>query len=542
MPDEKTKRTKPTKAEKAAAIKLKKEQAAVKRNTQKQEKEQAVAATSLVKAENTAAKKVKKQYLTEKKNNTQKAKKVKIEITPKTKKQYTVQKKALAKDLIKAEKAAEKELQQQLMKNLEASSDFWSTLDNAGQIFPATQSPDMNSLFRLSTVLNKPVDKQLLQQAIVDITPRFPTITCALKQGIFWCFLEPPIKPIKVLPMTQLPCARMQIDSKNSMVRVTYHGNEIAVEYFHTATDGTGAVTFFNTLLHRYFCLVSGIKFNDYTNCVNYLDIPKPSELEDSYLGMDIKKRNKSLDKSAFHLKGTHLVQNGVRFIKGICSSAELKNLAAKYDATVGQFVTAVLAYTMQQMKKLQKGTKPVTISVAANLRPYYMSKTFRNFVSYFVVDAQEYTEFEDVVKTTIKQSKEQNNKEFYDELVTLNVRAQNNFFIKMMPLPLKNFMLKFAFVLVGERSQSMMLSNLGQINAPEFFKDFVKRYEFGLGGTKQKKVNASCCSFNGIFTITFASIIKERTFETIFFQKLSELGLEVCVESNMDFREGAAK
>ena len=51
---------------------------------------------------------------------------------------------------------------------------YWFKLDNAGKIYPAVRSPNFASLFRATARLREPVDPQTLQQALLDVMPRFP--------------------------------------------------------------------------------------------------------------------------------------------------------------------------------------------------------------------------------------------------------------------------------------------------------------------------------------------------------------------------------
>ena len=52
---------------------------------------------------------------------------------------------------------------------------IWYRLDNAALIFPAVRRPGWNNVFRMSATLSEPIDTMVLERAVADIKPRFPT-------------------------------------------------------------------------------------------------------------------------------------------------------------------------------------------------------------------------------------------------------------------------------------------------------------------------------------------------------------------------------
>ena len=66
----------------------------------------------------------------------------------------------------------------------------WYPLDNAALIFPAIIRKNWNNVFRVSVTLREPVDPEVLNLAIAELKPRFPTCFVRLKAGFFWYCLE----------------------------------------------------------------------------------------------------------------------------------------------------------------------------------------------------------------------------------------------------------------------------------------------------------------------------------------------------------------
>lgn len=66
----------------------------------------------------------------------------------------------------------------------------WYRLDTAALIFPAIARHDWSNAFRVSANLKEDVDPEILQQAVDELRPRFPSYHVALRKGVFWYYLE----------------------------------------------------------------------------------------------------------------------------------------------------------------------------------------------------------------------------------------------------------------------------------------------------------------------------------------------------------------
>ena len=62
----------------------------------------------------------------------------------------------------------------------------WYRLDNAAKLYPAIKNRRWTAIFRISVDLDEPVDRELLQQALVMVTRRLGIFACRLRAGVFW--------------------------------------------------------------------------------------------------------------------------------------------------------------------------------------------------------------------------------------------------------------------------------------------------------------------------------------------------------------------
>lgn len=441
------------------------------------------------------------------------------------------------KELLKKRKEAERERQkkqEELLRAMEQRGKFsnWFSLDNAGSIYPSASDKDWNFVYRISVTMKSPVDRQVLQKAVEDILPRFPTFCVKLCHGFFWNYYEPNLNRFVVEPETKFPCQPFNLmSSGNFLIRVLYSEYRISLEVFHAITDGRGALFFMNSLIARYVELL-GTEISEYIGCANYKDVPSDEEMEDSFLkSISSEKTRRPKDTRAYKIKGTLLPVGMVNSTEGILSVEQLKAVAKKYNATVSVFLASVIGY--QIYKKQISYKKPTKVSVPIDLRSRYGSKSLRNFSSYVNVPvAGENLTFEDVIDIFQKELKNVDDK-MLQANINANVKVQKNFFVKIMPLFVKNFVLKQSFNYMGENLQTLALSNIGQVSCPKEFDEFVEGYTFNLGRSLYNQKSVGVVSFKDKLSICISSKIVENETERDIFKMLADFGLDVVVHSN---------
>ncbi|MEE1328135.1 MAG: hypothetical protein UHS47_06300, partial [Oscillospiraceae bacterium] len=117
--------------------------------------------------------------------------------------------------------------------------------------------------------------------------------------------------------------------------------------------------------------------------------------------------------------------------------------------------------------------------------------------------------------------------------LIATNLGAEKIMAVKLMPLFIKNIVMKAVFDAVGERKSTLSLSNLGVVRLPEEMKPYVKRMDFILGVQATAPNNCGVLSYGDTIYINFIRNTKEPELEYHFSQVLRDMGLTVTVESN---------
>ncbi|MDE5937281.1 MAG: alcohol acetyltransferase, partial [Ruminococcus sp.] len=164
---------------------------------------------------------------------------------------------------------------------------FWLRLDNAAKLYPAVKTKNWCNVFRLSVTISEKIDPDILQSALNVTVRRFPSISMKLCKGFFWYYLEASDAP-EVIPEKPYPCSKMTPqDLKKCAFRVLYYECRIAVEFFHSLTDGNGGLIFLKTLLAEYLSQKNNMKISFENGVLDCTEIPNQSKFEDSFLKYD---------------------------------------------------------------------------------------------------------------------------------------------------------------------------------------------------------------------------------------------------------------
>ncbi len=421
----------------------------------------------------------------------------------------------------------------------------WYKLDLSAIVYPTLQRRDFSSVYRLALLLKEDVDPDLLQQAVDLALPRFPTYKAAIRKGVFWRYLEPNNRPGPfVQEDIKNPCMPMPFKSNNRyLIRFYYYGKRIALEAHHSLGDGTGGMCVLLTVTATYLRLKGyNIENGGFVKDIN--EKPEEGELEDAYMKYaNAKVCPPRPSEKAYRVRGTKEPFYTLNIIEGIMSASRVMEVAKKYNATITEYLNAVLLYALLQKQETEWHfkLKPVAIAMPVNLRRFFPSKTLRNFITmiYPSVDPRlgEYT-FEEIVAHVHNYMRYYINEKTLRGDITTNARTQSNSFIRIVPLFLKDFVVSRFYAAVQDKHSSAGLTNMGVMKVPESMKEYIHRFDICMGQPFSSRTNCAIISFEDILTVTFASSIVEADVERFFFRKLVQDGIHVKIESNREREE----
>ena len=417
----------------------------------------------------------------------------------------------------------------------------WMPLDNAAKIYPAARSHNWTNAFRLSATLKEEVDTKVLQSALDVTIRRFPSLGTRLRKGLFWYYLQqvshaPAIRQEMSYPLTRMT----RKDLRDCALRVIVYHNRIAVEFFHSLTDGNGGVIFLKALVAEYLQQKYHLVIPAEQGVVGRLEEPSPEELEDSFLKYAGPVSASRRENNAWHLKGTPEPDG---FLNVTCFQlpvAQVLEQAHHYCVSMTTFLSAALMQAILNLQAQQipnrRYRKYVRLLIPVNLRRLFPSKSMRNFALYTTPEVDpklgdySFPELCQIIQHRI--ALDVTPKQMSARIAT-NVKSEQVFLLKITPLFIKNLVMKAVFLAVGERKSCLCLSNLGQVTLPKEMESYVERLDFILSSQAMSPHNCGVLSYKDTLYVNFTRNIVEPNLEREFFLVLREMGLPVEVQSN---------
>ena len=422
---------------------------------------------------------------------------------------------------------------------------LWMRLDNAAKIYPAARRRNWSNVYRQSVTLFEEVDVTILKSALRVTIKRFPSIAARLRKGLFWYYLQQVDSTPDIQEEYSYPLVYMsKEETRKCAFRVIAYKNRIAVEFFHSLTDGNGALIFLKNLVAEYLEQRHGIAIPFENGIVDRKSPPLQEELEDcfpKYAGKVLASRK---DTNAWHMYGT---PNKRGFLNLTCFQIPVEvalEHAHRHNVTLTTFFSAVMMLALLNLQKEKnptgKNLKPIKLLIPINLRQLFPSKTLRNFAMYTIPEADprlgEFT-LEELCKIVHHKMGTEFTTKHMSKVIATNVHDEQNPLVRLIPLPLKNAVMKMIFDSVGERKACLALSNLGKIAIPEEMSAYIQRFDFILGVQAAAPHNCGMLSYGDTLYINFIRNIKEAELERHFHAVLQQLGIPVMVESNENER-----
>lgn len=417
----------------------------------------------------------------------------------------------------------------------------WYRLDNAAKIYPAVRTLKWSGNFRVSVTLIEKIDVKILEQALEDTATRLVSLRLELHKGFFWYYLEDSGEGVKLTGDVRNPCTRFGGKrNREKPCRVRVYENRIALEVFHVLTDGTGAMNILKTLTARYIFLKYGTKISATDGIIDLSSVPEKEEMEDAfkrYAKFKTVKSRKEL--RGYHFDGTRLNPHDISIITGVMSAKQVHSISKSYGATVTEFITALMIYAFMQCQgeSRKRIEKPVKISVPINLRKIYPSKTLRNFALYINPGIEpRYGEFtlEEIIEDVHHFMRINNKEKYLNAIMCKNLSDEMNPFTRIVPLYIKNIVMRIVFNMYGENLVSSTFSNLGMIKVPDEMGKYIDRFDFIFGRFKRDMPSVAAASFGDKLCISWSSGIVEKDVERKFFTELIKMGVHIKIESNL--------
>ncbi|HWQ79348.1 MAG TPA: hypothetical protein VN381_11050 [Anaerovoracaceae bacterium] len=412
----------------------------------------------------------------------------------------------------------------------------WNRLDNAAKIFPPTSSKRDTKVFRFVCELYETVDAQILQQALDRTIVRFPFYKTILKKGVFWYYFEESTLHPIVKEESEHPCAPLyDEDQPGLLFRVCYYRKRINLEVFHALADGMGAVNFLRTLVSFYLaekhpdCLDGGLKLDDYGSSQEQIR----QDAFRKYYDKEKKVRRQKTD-AAYRVRGAYLPDNRIGIVEGVLSVKAVLKSAHEFQASMGEFLTAVLLCSISDGMAVRDKARPAVIAVPVDLRNFFQTQTARNFfgIIYISHDFKKSGDsFPEVLANVRRSFKAQLIPENMLEIINRYSALENNLLIKATPLAIKIPGLKF-FGWRAERENTAAISNIGKITMPAEMAAYIRLFNVMVSA---KRPQICLCSFGDTLAISYSSPLESTDIPRCFFRRLANFGIDIEINSNLE-------
>ena len=195
---------------------------------------------------------------------------------------------------------------------------------------------------------------------------------------------------------------------------------------------------------------------------------------------------------------------------------------------------------TLQQLQQAKIPNRlrrqRIRVQIPVNLRRLFPSKTLRNF-SYFTTPELDprlgdYT-FRELCALVQHHMGLEVTAKVMSTKIAANVENEKQLIIRMLPLFIKNAVMKAIYRTVGEKYSCLSISNLGAVTLPAQMAAYVQRLDFILGPQSQAPHNCGVITWGDDLYINLIRNTREPELEACFCQVLKELELDITVQSN---------
>ena len=404
----------------------------------------------------------------------------------------------------------------------------WLPLDNAAKIYPAARRRNWSNVFRLSATLTETVDVPVLEQALAVTVRRFPSISVRLRRGVFWYYLQELEQPPQILPESSYPLVRMTRQQlRKCALRVIVYESRIAVEFFHSLTDGNGALVFIKSLVAEYLEQKYGISVPAAYGILDRQESPKPEELEDSFQKYAGAVQASRQEKTAWHLTG---VPEKEGFLHLTCLELPVRQVLEKAHSHGISLTAYLCAAMLQALQNLQAEKvprvhrrKPLKVLIPVDLRRVFGSCSLRNFAMYTtpeILPRLGTYSFPEICKIVHHHMGSTITPKRMSMMIATNVASERLMAVRLLPLFIKNLVMKAVFDTVGECKSCLTISNLGRVQLPEEMTPYIQRMDFILGVQATAPYNCGVLSYKDTLYVNFYRVLQEQ-------------GLQVRVQSN---------
>lgn len=390
---------------------------------------------------------------------------------------------------------------------------LWYALDDAAKIYPLSMEHGRMTVFRMSAYLKSAVMPEILQMALTFTIKRFPSFATTLKKGFFWHYLNTTKKRYVIEPESDAPCRPLPVShSFSQSFRVIYFANRISVEFFHSLTDGYGALTFLKVLVSEYLRIMGAETENDGT-LWDANELPRQEEFRNEFKRVPRASSSSGfVQKNAVQMSGRLSAQKPCRVLHFKMNAEMLKETAKKYGCTVTVYALAVLFSACAGATDELAGD--IALQVPVNMRRLYPSETVRNFAMYASVrvPVEKTSDFNALIGEISAQMQKKTSRESMSEMLTSTENMVLG--LSWVPLFIKKPAVQLVYRFLSDRVFTTTLSNIGVAKMPAGYEKYIDSMDFVLGTSNVNRASCAMITFANTCTLSITKMTTDPSFE----------------------------
>jgi NRPS condensation-like uncharacterized protein len=273
-------------------------------------------------------------------------------------------------------------------------------------------------------------------------------------------------------------------------------------------------------------------------------ELLSPNEMSvDSFLKYSREKEEdrkilKEHSHKSYFIKGSKISREGSNVIVGTISVEQLKTITKKYNVTITSYLTALLINAIyQENYKYNKSKDPIVICIPINLRNYFPSYSMNNFFASILINIdfskKEYS-FDEILNIVANKLKEELDESILIKKFKFYVRLQHNIILRVIPLIIKDVLLKEIGGLLSGHGATTTVSNLGIVDVSNEVEEYIDKFDIIPYTDLSLPIKVGICSFKDKLSISFSSYINETDIQKRFFTDLTAAGIEVRIASSV--------
>lgn len=410
-------------------------------------------------------------------------------------------------------------------------------LDSAALIFPTVFSIRETTLSRIGMILDAPVDRDKMEEALTSVIKRFPYYQVYLKKGFMSYYFE----RTEDIPQLEVDGywtnGYVNFHEEQFLIRLKYSGNQITIETSHILTDGFGTLSFLYSLLAEYYRM-DGIDAGESPFVFHPGEEVVPEEWECGYKkAFTSKGPRQKVPAAAFVPHSEFIPEGEYNSIRFTMDRSTVKALANEKNATVYVLMTALYTSCLEEIYlediktgKTQEGL-PIRMQVPVNLRSDYPSRAMRNF-SYIYSPSMEVSSkrgahrLEEIVQLLSDQIRHERNSGSLKHQIARNLRAEHLMHTLKFPRFIKDFIFKIAYTVMARKMYSGVLTNLGDMTPPPGIAEKIKGFEILPCNSPVPGRNSALYSYQGKLDMNIGSSAADLRLEDKMKDKLEALGI----------------